>query len=79
MEEFWVLRTITDQALANNVCAALEDRNIAVMLEHVELLHGNTRASGYRVLVPSDSIQLATQIFESEAKTDRTPELRVFG
>lgn len=60
--KFVVLTTTSERPLANRICAALEDDRIAVMLEHVEIRQGRTKASGFRLLVPSDTIQRAMKI-----------------
>jgi|GEM_PF-1845978 len=57
MDRFVVLVTTTDQPLAERCCAALEEADIPVMLEHVEIHDGTLRASGYRLMVPA---QLST-------------------
>jgi hypothetical protein len=64
MEKFLVLRTLTDQTVANNACAALEDTGIPVMLEHVVIETGDGGASGYRILVPSQFTQSAMGLID---------------
>ena len=60
MERFVVIQTVTDCALAERLCAALEESEIPVMLEHVELSDEGIRVTGYRVLAPSNLSQRAT-------------------
>ena len=65
MDRFLVLTTTTDQPLANKACEALEDAGIPVMLEHIEILSGKTRASGYRLLVPSQFTHTAMKVIDA--------------
>lgn len=65
MDRFLVLTTTTEQPLANKTCAVLEDAGIPVMLEHVEITHGETRASGYKLLVPSQFTQTAMRLVDA--------------
>ena len=67
MDRFLVLITTTDQRHAEQVCAALEDANIPVMLEHVEIHDGTLRASGYRLLVPSQYSQTARRLADLQS------------
>lgn len=64
MEKFLVLTTTTEQILATRTCELLEDSGIPVMLEHIEILDGNTRAHGYRLLVPSQYSQTALRLVD---------------
>lgn len=67
MEQFVVVITTTDQPLADRACAALEDAGIPVMLEHVEIHENNFRASGYRLMVPSQFVQSAQRLTRAAA------------
>ena len=62
MDRFVVLITTTDQPLAERYCAALEEADIPVMLEHVEIHDGTLRASGYRLMVPAQFSTAAHRI-----------------
>lgn len=62
MDHYVLLTRITEQPLANRACAMLEDAGIPVMLEHVEVTTGETRASSYRVFVPSQHTQSAQRL-----------------
>ncbi|MDC0358343.1 hypothetical protein OAO01_05955 [Oligoflexia bacterium] len=64
MDKFLVLNTITDQALADATCEALEEAEIPVMLEHVTIQNDDSSASGYRILVPSEFTQTAMSLIE---------------
>lgn len=67
MEKYCAITTVTDQNLANRICAVLEDANIPVMLEHVEVVDNYRRDSGYRILVPSGNLRKAIRLFEGAA------------
>lgn len=67
MERFVVLLTTTERTVANRACEGLEHAGIPVMLEHVEIHDGATRASGYRLLVPSEATQAARRLTDSVA------------
>ena len=62
MERFLVLTTTTEQPLANRTCAVLEDAGIPVMIEHVEITDGGSRALGFRLMVPSQFTQTAMRL-----------------
>jgi hypothetical protein len=62
MERFVVIQTVTECQLAQKLCAALEESEIPVMLEHVELNEEGLRATGYRVLVPFSLSQRANVV-----------------
>lgn len=64
MEQFLVLTTITEGALANTICAALEDANIPVMLEHIALRDEGTGTAGFRIMVPSHFRESAMRIVD---------------
>ena len=64
MDKFLVLTTTTEQRLANRACELLEDSGIPVMLEHIEIMDGNTRAHGYRLLVPAQFSQTALRLVD---------------
>lgn len=68
-----VLVTLTDRALIDQVCAALESAEIAVLLEHVEIINSNVSASGVRILVPSHCTERAMKLIASiGGKTPRS-------
>ena len=67
MEKYCAITTVTDQGLANRICAVLEDANIPVMLEHVEVVDNYKRDSGYRILVLNEKMRRAMRLFESTA------------
>ena len=62
MDDYVLVSRITEQPLANRACAALEDAGIPVMMEHVEIKNGPTRASSFRLLVPSQFTQTAQKV-----------------
>ncbi len=65
MEKFFVLRTVTDQSLAERICESFEDETIPVLLEHVTLSEGVDSVSGFRILVPSQHTQHALGLVEN--------------
>lgn len=67
MDHYVLLTRISDQPLANKACAALEDAGIPVMLEHVEVTSGATRASSYRLFVPSQFTQTAQRLVSTSS------------
>jgi hypothetical protein len=73
MEQFLVLTTTTEQNLANKTCAALENAGIPVMLEHIEIVEGEDRASGYRVLVPSQFTATAMRLVKAASTAFYSP------
>lgn len=64
MDRFLVLTTTTERPFANKACALLEDAGIPVMMEHVEITQGNCRASGFKLLVPSQYTQTAMRLVD---------------
>lgn len=58
MTNYLPISTLSDSVVADATCEMLESAGIPVMLEHVEIIHGNLRSPGYRVLVPE---QFATR------------------
>lgn len=77
MEKFLVLTTTTEQNLAARACDMLENSGIPVMLEHIEILDGNTRAHGYRLLVPSQYSQSAMRIVDAASQAYYFGEARI--
>ena len=67
MEQFLVVTTTTEQNLADRACAALEEAGIPVMIEHIEIVDGKQRASGYRLLVPSQFTQTAMKVVNASS------------
>lgn len=66
MEQYYlVLITSTERSVVNRACNLLEESGIPVMIEHVELLDGPTRARSYRVLVPSEFAQTGMRIVQT--------------
>ena len=63
-DHYILLTRISEQPLANKACAALENAGIPVMLEHVEVKSGATRASSYRLFVPSQFTQTAQRVVD---------------
>lgn len=72
-DHYILLTRISEQPLANKACAALENAGIPVMLEHVEVKSGATRASSYRLFVPSQFTQTAQRVvdFSSTSAVNR--------
>lgn len=68
MDRFVNLTTIGDRLLANRVCQSLEDAGIPVMLEHVEIVQNLQRTSGFRLLVPLESLQTAQRLADATAR-----------
>jgi hypothetical protein len=66
-DHYILLTRISEQPLANKACAALENAGIPVMLEHVEVKNGGTRASSYRLFVPSQFTQTAQRLVDSSS------------
>lgn len=62
MSHFVLLKTLVEQQFADQVCQALEDNEISVMLEHVTLPFEGKPISGYRVYVPAESTQSALRL-----------------
>jgi hypothetical protein len=62
MERYVVISTFNDQRTTNTVCAALESREIPVMIEHVHVRGGSLLGVAFRVLVPLESSQAALKI-----------------
>lgn len=65
MDHYVLLTRISEQPLANRACASLEDAGIPVMLEHVEVKSGSTRASNFRLFVPGQHVQAAQKLVSS--------------
>ncbi|MBN8549407.1 MAG: hypothetical protein J0M12_08845 [Deltaproteobacteria bacterium] len=68
-DHYILLTRISEQPLANKACAALENAGIPVMLEHVEVKSGATRASSYRLFVPSQFTQSAQRVVNFSSST----------
>ncbi len=62
MDHYVLLTRISEQPVANRACASLEDAGIPVMLEHVEVTSGGTRASNFRLFVPDQHVQAAQKL-----------------
>ena len=65
MERFVVLSTFFESSQASKACEALEANGIPVLVDHMEVVDGNTRAYGYRVLVPAQHSQQAVRLTHS--------------
>ncbi len=65
MERFVVLSTFFESEQANKACEALEAKGIPVLVDHMEVIDGNTRAYGYRVLVPAHYSQEAVRLTQA--------------
>ena len=62
MDRFVVLTTYFESSHASKACEALEAHGIPVLVDHLEVVDGNTRAYGYRVLVPAEHSQQAVRL-----------------
>ncbi|MCO6430451.1 MAG: hypothetical protein J5J00_06270 [Deltaproteobacteria bacterium] len=72
IESFHILITVTDQSLANKLCGALEMANIAVMLEHVEIVEDSKSRVGYRLLAPAHMRETAMRLVDVQINLHQT-------
>lgn len=65
VEKYIVLGSTTEIVLANRTCAALENANIPVMIEHAEAAPGSKKKVAFRILVPLHYAQAARRISDN--------------
>lgn len=62
MDRYVAITTINDHCLANDICAALEGKNIPVLVEHIQLSDEDYEAGGFRVFVPQHFSQASLEV-----------------
>ena len=72
IESFIVLTTVSDQQLANKLCAALEQADVPLLVEHVELIDQGRSRVGYRLLSPSSVRETAMSIVDINMSIHQT-------
>lgn len=75
VESFLILATVTDQALANKLSAALEDAKIPVIVEHIEIRDEDTVGVGYRILAPAQFRETAGRLIDIAMTLHQTRNL----
>ncbi len=74
MEQFAVLTTVTDFGLMDRISNSLEQAEIPVLLEHVEIIDGEDKARGIRIMVPTTLTVKAKECLKLEVLRTRNRE-----